>query len=289
MRDGVYLLPARDDLHQALVTLEENVNEADGMAHVLMISSRDHDQGATFRSLFDRSGDYAAFVQTVSVARKTLTQMSSAEIVRLVRRMRKDFEAVQVIDFFPNDAAIRAQAALQEFELLTARILSPGEPSQADGVIEVLDRDAYQGRIWATRKHLWVDRVATAWLIARFVDSVAHFVWLTTPEHCPENALGFDFDGATFTHVGDKVTFEVVTASFALQDVPGMKRLGQMIRALDVGGVAVPEAAGFEAIITGARQRALNDDALLAELSPVLDSLLAHFATLEKSDIGKQS
>jgi hypothetical protein len=122
-----------------------------------------------------------------------------------------------------------------------------------------------------------VDRVASAWLIRRFIDPQATFVWLDTPSDCPPEAIGFDFDGAPFTHVGGRVTFETLMASFGLDDDPALARLAAIVHHLDVGGEPLPEAAGFEAVMTGARERLQDDDALLAEMSNVLDSLHAHF------------
>jgi hypothetical protein len=87
----------------------------------------------------------------------------------------------------------------------------------------------------------------------------------------------FDFDGATFTHVGDRVTFQTLQASYGLDGDPALARLGQLVHHLDVGGEPVPEASGFEAVMTGARERLDDDDALLAEMSAVLDSLYTHY------------
>jgi hypothetical protein len=120
--------------------------------------------------------------------------------------------------------------------------------------------------------------VASAWLIRRFIDPQARFKWLAKPSDCPKSALGFDFDGATFTHVGDRVTFQTLLVSFGLEDDPALRRLGALVHQLDVGGEPVPEAAGFEAVMAGARERLDDDDALLAEMTAVLDSLHAHFA-----------
>ena len=132
----------------------------------------------------------------------------------------------------------------------------------------------YQGRIWATRRNIWVDRVASTWLIQRFIDTKARFVWLANkPTDCPKDALGFDFDGCEFTHVDDKVTFEVLMASFSMEADRGLQRLAAMVHALDVGGTPVSEAMGFEAILKGASQRLPDDDALLQEIGSVLDSL----------------
>ena len=117
----------------------------------------------------------------------------------------------------------------------------------------------------------------SAWLIRRFIDPEARFRWLGTPSECPKSALGFDFDGAAFTHVGDRVTFETLMASFGLEADAALMRLGTIVHALDVGGDPVPEAKGFEAVMAGARERLTDDDALLAQMSTVLDSLYAHF------------
>jgi hypothetical protein len=114
-------------------------------------------------------------------------------------------------------------------------------------------------------------------LIRRFIDPAARFQWLARPADCPRKALGFDFDGASFTHVGERVTFETLAASFGLEDDPALMRLGAMVRSLDTGSGSAPEGAGFEAVLAGARERLPDDDALLAEIGGVLDSLYAHF------------
>jgi hypothetical protein len=160
---------------------------------------------------------------------------------------------------------------------------SPGEPQTTAGRIARRDRMQYQGRLWATRRHLWVDRVASAWLIQRFIDPHARFQWLDSPTDCPSDALGFDFDGATFTHVGERVTFEVLLTSFGLESDRGLSRLAEIVHALDVGGTATPEASGFEAVLAGARKRWSDDDSLLADIGGVLDSLHAHFSSPRKT------
>jgi hypothetical protein len=282
LRDGVYLLPASMEAEVDLLELGQSIGDAGGTAHLVRAPSRDASQETEFQSMFDRSDDFAVFVRSLVDSRKTLSTLSPVEITRLLRRVRKDFEAISSVDFFPNDAATRAEAAWQDFVALADTVLSPGEPHQAEGKIRLLSLEEYQGRTWATRQRLWVDRVASAWLIRRFIDGQARFLWLESLGDCPVDALGFDFDGAAFSHVGDRVTFEVLAASFGLEAEPGMLGLGAMVHVLDIGGTAVPEAAGFEAVMTGAKRRGLSDDALLTEMSPVLDSLLEHFAAAEK-------
>jgi hypothetical protein len=115
--------------------------------------------------------------------------------------------------------------------------------------------------------------MASAWLIRRFIDRKAKFLWLDSPKKYPKTALGFDFDGATFTHVGSRVTFEVLAASFGLDTDPAIARIGTIVHCLDVGGVPVAEAAGIEALLTGLRAAATDDDKLLIEASRIFDGL----------------
>jgi hypothetical protein len=98
--------------------------------------------------------------------------------------------------------------------------------------------------------------MASAWLIRRFIDRKAKFLWLDEAKRCPKRALGFDFDGATFTHVGGRVTFEVLAASFGLDADPALARIAAIVHFLDVGGVPVAEAPGIEAVLAGLRASA---------------------------------
>lgn len=164
----------------------------------------------------------------------------------------------------------------------TALFDRDGEPRAGTAEIRRLATADFSGRTWATRKNLWVDRMASGWLIRRFIDRKAKFLWLDNPKKCPKTALGFDFDGAAFTHVGSRVSFEVLAASFGLDHDRALARVAAIVHYLDVGGKAVAEAAGIEAVLTGLRAAATDDDALLAEASRVFDGL--YRAYREESD-----
>jgi hypothetical protein len=278
LRDGVYLLPAREGHDATLLELADAIMDVGGTATMIRTTSRDRAQDELFRSLFDRGEQYAEFAQALSAARKSLSGLTAPEVNRLQRRLRRDYEALRSTDYFTGEATVRAEAAWTDFVGVVETVLSPDEPHAADGSIARLDLKDYQNRTWATRRHLWVDRVASAWLIRRFIDAKARFLWLEKPSACPKKALGFDFDGAAFTHVGERVTFEVLLASFGLDQDRGLVRLGELVHALDVGGAAMPEAGGFEALMTGARQRAADDDALLDDMGRALDSLYAFYS-----------
>jgi hypothetical protein len=277
LRDGAYLLPAKADRERDLQQLADECVREGGSAWLMAVAPRSGDEAAAYEQLFDRAEDYAELRKTWKDANRSLTALSAAELVRLQKKLQREYDAVRAIDFFAGEASKEGEAAWTDFSKRISGLVSPDEPHETAGHIPRLDRSQYQGRTWATRRRLWVDRVASAWLIRRFIDRDARFQWLARPSDCPKSALGFDFDGAAFTHVGDRVTFETLMASFGLDEDPALVRMASIVHLLDVGGEPVPEAKGFEAVMGGARERLSDDDALLAEISGVLDSLYAHF------------
>ncbi len=277
LRDGAYLMPANPQHEHTLQALAEECTTEGGSAWLMAVQARSADETSAYRQLFDRSADYAELRQTWLAANRGISALGAPELARLQRKLQREFDALRSLDFFPGDAGVEAEAAWTDINKRISSLLSPDEPHETQGRVPPLDPGLYQGRVWATRRRLWVDRVASAWLIRRFIDREAKFQWLAKASDCPKRALGFDFDGATFTHVGERVTFETLMASFGLDADPGLARLATIVHALDIGGDPVPEAKGFEAVMAGARERLSDDDALLAEMSTVLDSLYAHF------------
>ncbi|MDO8789504.1 MAG: chromate resistance protein [Sulfuritalea sp.] len=261
LRDGVYLLPDSPEHAAALEQIAENVRAVQGTADLFRLAGRDAVQQAGVVALFDRGADYARLLQAIRAA------LVAAE-PRTAHALRREFKAIAAIDHFPGEAQQQVAAVLAELAAVAG-----GEPRAADGKVRRLASADYSGRTWATRKDLWVDRMASAWLIRRFIDRQAKFLWLDNPKKCPKSALGFDFDGAAFTHVGGRVTFEVLAASFGLDSDPALARIAAIVHCLDVGGVPVAEAPGIEAVLAGARAAAPNDDKLLTEASRVLDNL----------------
>jgi hypothetical protein len=277
LRDGAYLLPTGPGRAEALRELGNECAREGGSAWLMTVAPDSADDDIAYRQLFDRSEQYAELRTSWKSENRGVRALSMTELARLKRRLQKEFDALRLIDFFPSEASMEAEATWVDFAKRMDALLSPDEPHETAGRVPRLDLAKYRGRTWATRKRLWVDRVASAWLIRRFIDPEAKFRWLAKPSDCPKSALGFDFDGATFTHIGDRVTFETLLASFGLEGDAALSRLAAMVHQLDVGGEPVPEAIGFEAVMAGARERLPDDDVLLAEMSTVLDSFYVHF------------
>jgi hypothetical protein len=281
LRDGAYLLPAREETERALRALQVEAEQAGGGAHLLPLAP-DADQSARFCGLFDRAEDWQSFATSLREAGRKLPD-SEAMLKKLGRRLRREFEAVAAVDYFPGPSQEQSRQALAEFETRLQARLYPDEPHAVGASIKVLDRARYQRCAWATRRRPWVDRLACAWLIRRFIDREAHFLWLDKPADCPKRALGFDFDGARFTHVGNRVSFETLLASFGLEADAGLVRLGELVHFLDAGGVPVAEAPGVEALLAAMRERITDDDALVLEAGRVFDDLYWTYGKQEKN------
>jgi len=277
LRDGMYLLPRDAAGFEVLSEVESQVRAAGGFAMTVDLGLSGPAQQDHVRGLFDRGEQYAELVDEIAAARGGLAKLGARKAEAAASRLQKTFEELAAIDYFPGEARSQAAAALDAFKGELRRLYSRGEPRPLAGQARSVDRKRFQGRLWATRKDLWIDRLASAWLIKRFIDKEARFAWIASPRSCPKGAVGFDFDGAEFTHVGSHVTFEVLLASFGLEGDPALARLAALVHSLDVGGEPVPEAVGFEAVLAGARERLPDDDALLLEIGAVLDSLYAHF------------
>jgi len=272
LRDGVYLLPhsksSRTFEQQAL-----EIRAGGGSAYTFSFSSDSTEQEKTLIALFDRTTEYQQINSRLDAYRRTVEKRSEIDGRRSLAAITRDLTALLAIDFFPGKPQAQMKSALANaYAVLNARF-SPGEPRSVCRAIPRCDRKNYQGRIWATRARPWIDRICSAWLIRRFIDPKANFVWLQCIRDRPKGAVGFDFDGAEFSHAESKVTFEVLLASFDLEGDLGLTRLGSLVHFLDVGGIPTAEAPGLAAIVSGARSIHIDDDALLLSVSPALDGL----------------
>ena len=277
LRDGVYLLPNANGSLEALQEQAAEIKSAGGLAHVVFFDAQSPAQTSELTALFDRTAEYAEALQRLEAFKVALPKLEETEARQQLAGVGRELAAVFARDFFPGAARKQMESAMANAEAALNARFAPDEPKASHRKLRERDRKDYQGRTWATREHLWIDRVASAWLIRRFIDPNARFLWLKKPKDCPKRALGFDFDGAEFTHVDSRVTFEVLLASFGLEADPGLTRLGAMVHHLDVGGVPTAEGPGFATIMAGARALQKDDDALLKTITPVLDSLYAGY------------
>lgn len=278
LRDGVYLLPAGPANHEALAGLEPQIRAAGGFAMTLELKTRTAAQVADLRKLFDRAADYGSLVHKLRIAKASLTRLGPRRAQTQILRLERALQRLAAIDFYAGEAKAQAEAAFVDLEAAYRAVYSGGEPRFSRRRPRQFDAASYQKRTWATRKAPWVDRLASAWLIKRFIDRDARFVWIDRPSECPKSAVGFDFDGAEFTHVGKRVTFEVLLSSFGLETNSALAAIGAAVHFLDVGGIPVADAKGLETVLTGIKGKARDDDALLAQAMQILDLFYSAYA-----------
>jgi hypothetical protein len=185
-----------------------------------------------------------------------------------MHKQRRDFEAIAALDFFPSAARERAEAALAEAEGEVRKLLFP-----ANAQAPLVPGEALLGRTWVTRKPLWADRLACAWLIRRFVDPEATLSWLEKSEPPPAEAIGFAFDGAHFANSETRVSYEEMLLKLHLARNAALAKIGSIVHFLEVRGATVAEAAGVQTLLQGAVRRSPGEDQLLGEAEKTFDLL----------------
>ena len=278
LRDGAYLLPNGERSRLVLEEQGAEIKAAGGLVQVLSFDAESPEQNAELVAHFDRTEEYAGAIGRLDALKGDLVKRTEPEARQRLAGITREVAAIVARDFFPAEPGKQMEGALADAEAAFNARFAPDEPHAAHRKTRPRELKDYRGRTWATRERLWIDRVASAWLIRRFIDPKAKFLWLKRVKDCPKSAVGFDFDGAEFTHVDSKVTFEVLMSSFNLEQDVGLARLGALVHHLDVGGIPIAEGPGFATIMAGARSLQQDDDALLKAMTPVLDNLYAGYA-----------
>jgi hypothetical protein len=267
VREGVYLLPETPANRESLDTLADYIVKCAGQAHVLHVTAGAPGQQEAFKRLFDRTARYDDLVLTVESLRVGFGLSDPSAISRVLHKQRREFEAISALDFFPTEARGRAERALAEADAAVKKLLFPqshNSPGPAESLL---------GRVWATRKPLWADRLASAWLVRRFVDPEGKMVWLDKTQEPPAGAVGFAFEGAHFSNTEKHVTYEEILRQVKLDANPALAKIGGLVHYLEVRGSPVAEAAGVQTLLQGAVRRARNENELLAEAEKTFDLL----------------
>jgi hypothetical protein len=278
LRDGVYVVPAHANAAPVLASLERDIRASGGFAMRAALELNDDEYRSHVLGLFDRSAAYGALREQIRQARAVVRRLGPRKAETTLTRLQRHLERLVALDYFPGAAKTQTTDAFSTLQRDYREAYGKGEPRVSRRRLKSADRDKYQSRTWATRKDPWVDRLASAWLIRRFIDPKARFVWLARPSELPKRAIGFDYDGAQFTHVGNRVTFEVLMETFGLDTDGALAAIGASVHFLDVGGSPAPDAKGLETVLKGVKEKAADDDAMLAEATRIFDHFYSAYA-----------
>jgi len=278
IKNSVYVLPSNEETREDFQWIAREIVQEGGEATVCDAKFVEGMQNEHVEALFRaaRQADYVALADEARAVQRELGPKprkaadragAEGELARLKKR-RSDILA---IDFFGAPGREAAEAAIATIERRLAR--EEPEPPAADAKASLAD---YRKRTWITRKNVHVDRIASAWLIQRFLDPKATFKFVPGQGYkAKDGEITFDMFEGTFTHIGDRCTFEVLLDTFGLKD-PGLRAIAEIVHDIDVkdGKFERTEAPGFAALIAAIALTRREDEKRIAFGGEVLDALL---------------
>src|SRR5258708_10417401 len=283
VKNAVHVLPMNEETQEDFEWLLREIEQGGGEAFVCEARLIDGLSDQEIRTLFDqaRDADYAQLVKDARALAKSLRPNAKgsalAEVRAQVARLRKRLADIVAIDFF---GAIGRETVEETIRTLEARL-------NEDSVVKGKDTapsaarppETLRNRTWVTREGVYVDRIASAWLIRRFIDPEAHFKFVSGKGHRPnEGELRFDTFEAEFTHEGDKCTFEVLLERSALKD-PALRAIAEIIHDIDLkdSKFGRTEVAGIRTLIEGIGATTSDDTQRIARGTEVFNDLYEYF------------
>jgi hypothetical protein len=266
IKTSTYLLPDEPAQYEQFQWLAKQIRDYGGDSTLV----RAHEiEGLTkdrVIAIFNdaRAKDYGELrkaLQSFIARRKKMdAEAAAAEFERFTRQFRE----IRAVDFFDSPRG-------HDIAMLLRRADGPMRSRQ----LQTLDAKQYQGKTWLTRPRPEIDRVGSAWLIARFIDHKPKFVFASSADAFP-NALPFDMLDAEFSHHGNCCTFETLTKRFAISD-KSLVKIGEMIHDADLDDARFQrvEAVGIDRVLKGWAKEGLPDQEILRRGFECFDALYA--------------
>jgi len=284
-KGAVYVLPYNEENLELCQWLVSEVTSMKGEGAFVGVDKIETMNDKEIIELFNyqRKRDYSLIEKkmeelerkTSSVRKGTETQ-GHKKLLDQFNKSLKEFEAVRKIDFFSSKTGTALKKKIEVLQKEMQSLSKSGERQTQEVILR--NTEDYQGKMWVTRKRPFVDRMAFAWLIKKFIDKKAIF------RFADENDIGeldrdlvpYDVIGGTFTHIGDMCTFEVLIKSFGLKDKP-LKKIAEMVHELDMKDEKYknPEVKGIEDILMGIRKTVKDDMECLEKGMTVFEMLYA--------------
>jgi hypothetical protein len=266
LRSGAYLLPDSPDRYEQFQWLAQEIQRDGGEATLLRVDRIENMRQAEVVRLFQeaRNQDYAALAERYRRLLKGRGPRRTEEAGRLARELARLGE----IDFFEASGRLEVERARDAVEARAA-----AGRGRATGAAPPLDLAALKGRRWVTRPRPHVDRIASAWLIKRFVDPDAEFVFAAA-DQVPADAIPFDMAGVELGHQGDDCTFETLLRRTGLRDRK-LAILAEIVHEADIKDqkFAREEARGIDLALRGLLSAIKDDHEALAQGMTLFDGL----------------
>jgi hypothetical protein len=272
LKTSTYILPDEPIHYERFQWLAKEIVDTGGEATLVRVKDIEGMPHSAIVALFNdsRARDYEELFEPLNLlirdskARKQTPETFSSQL----QKLRQRFREIRDIDYFRSSRGEDLQRLLQKAEALE----SPGKKPEAKARLRVED---YRGKTWVTRPRPEIDRVGSAWLIRKFIDPDARFVFANTPAEFPK-AIPYDMFEVEFSHHGDCCTFETLIERFAVRD-RAVLRLAELIHDADVEDDKFHRVEGFgiEQIFKGWAKQGLSDQEILAKGFECFDAVYA--------------
>lgn len=283
IKSSVYVLPKNEQAQEDFEWLLQEIIAGDAEGVLLESRFIDGMSDQQVQGLFDtaREEDYAALAVEVRACQESLSQdfPKDEEQLRGARnvlaRFRKRLEEIEAIDFFGADGR---EVVGSLVATLADRINAEPTAMRSETKQELKLNDL-QGRTWVTRSNVYVDRIASAWLIRRWIDPRATFKFTAKKRYSPSRReVRFDMFEAEFTHEGDKCTFEVLLSKAGIDDV-GLRRIAEIVHDIDLKDRKYnhDQTPGITNLLAGIVANFTDDDQRIERGSAMLDDLYRSF------------
>lgn len=267
-KTSAYLLPNSPELVERFQWLAQQVKDAGGEATLVFAAEL---EGVTKDEIVHqfheaRAADYAELSSGLSDLIIRYRKKPAETLVPELEKFRRRFEEIRQVDFFNSPAAT-------DVAMLIERAASLPERRGKGKAAAALSPKRFNGKTWLTRPRPAIDRVGSAWLIQRFIDPKARFVFAADPATYPQ-AIPYDMTGVEFSHHGDDCTFETLVKRFGLSD-PALKKISAMVHDadLDDGKFQTVEAFGLDCVFRGWGALGVSDDEIFTRGMPCFDAL----------------
>jgi hypothetical protein len=287
VKQAVYALSNNKDGREDFEWLRTEIESGGGEASVceahFVAGLTDLDIEEMFRAA--RETDYRELSHEAAALRETVARggldpaIRRSDLTAELAKLRARLDEIAAVDFFAADGREAVVSVLEELDLWV-RQDSAAAPEEGGVAPMVESNSTFRGRTWITRQGVFVDRMASAWFIRRFVDPDAEFRFVPGRQHEPAcDEIRFDMSDAEFTHKGDRCTFEVLLDRFAI-DEPALRRLAEIVHDLDLkdSKFGRPESVGIGAVLRGIVAATDDDADRINRGAALFDELLASFA-----------
>jgi hypothetical protein len=286
-RNSVYVLPYSKERLEDFHWLCQQIRDSKGEASVFVSEAGDASEDRALKQLFVHASEkeYAGLekrVQQFEVRCRELQGTPSLTLSQVkalengLRQLEETFHETRRVDFFHHPSAEKIESRLKGLRLSVAN----AQP-QKEATLKIAhhSRSEFRGKTWATRAHIHIDRLCSAWLIKRFIDPKARFVF-ASEEKLPKNAIPFDVLGAEFTHRGDRCTFETLLESFRLKD-GALSSMAELVHEIDLKDKKFnrPESAGFDMVVRAISDSSHNDQNAMELGSRILDAMYTRLSS----------